>query len=128
MSPDPPSSGPSAPEVPAKRGGSAPAADVRLDGSVAPDVHAVREAWRATVAAPERLHEDNRELFRKVAGVTSPSSIVGSAEGITQFTGLYENGNGKLSDVARKALRAAGPEAFADLSDHRLPAEPLDDE
>jgi hypothetical protein len=85
---------------------------------VAPDVQAVRQAWRATVAAPERIHADNQELFRKVAGVESPSSIVGSAEGITQFTGLYENGNGRLSVVARQALLKEGLVAFDKRSEH----------
>jgi hypothetical protein len=83
------------------------ASEIHLDGSVAPNPEAVEKAWRESVTAPERIREDNLTVFRKVSGLTSPSAIVGSAEGVTQFAGLYENGNGLLSVVARQALQGA---------------------
>jgi hypothetical protein len=69
------------------------------------DFAAIRAAWDTTLAAPRRFEEAARALFREFAGIDAPSSVVRSAEGVTQFGGLYESGNGLLSAVARQALQ-----------------------
>jgi hypothetical protein len=79
--------------------------DVTLDATVSPNQEATRKAWQDTITARERREEAGRELFRRMSGTSTPSSVVRSAEGVTQFNGLYENGNGALSEAARQALK-----------------------
>lgn len=78
---------------------------VHLDASVPPNQELIRKAWKETISAPERIEKASREQFRQMTGVKTPSSVVRSAEGITQFDGLYQNGNGALSAAARIALK-----------------------
>jgi hypothetical protein len=79
--------------------------DVSLDASTPPDQDAIREAWRETIASRRRREETGEKVFQQMTGTTTPSSVVRSAEGVTQFDGLYQNGNGALSIAARQALR-----------------------
>jgi hypothetical protein len=87
-----------------------PEYDHMLDASTPPNQEAIRAAWAATIAEPERLAAVRRQAFIDEHG-RPPDSVVGSAEGYTQFDGFGTDERGLLlKRVARECLtNTTGP-------------------
>ncbi|MFI5271051.1 MAG: hypothetical protein ACHQT9_03345 [Candidatus Saccharimonadales bacterium] len=80
-----------------------------LDATTPPDQVAIRAAWAATIAEPERLQAESLQAYIDEHGRT-PDSVVRSAEGYQQFSfGTDEKGL-FLKRVARECLvNTTGP-------------------
>jgi hypothetical protein len=75
------------------------------DASVVPDFDDIERSWNAFLAEDEAGASGIAPAARAYLGLGTPSSFVGSAEGMAQFEGLRINGNGRLDDVHTALLR-----------------------
>ena len=76
------------------------------DASETPDYDAVEQTWETFLAQDETGAVVIDGEVRATLGLGTPSSVVGSAEGMAQFQGIRINGNGRLDDVHTQLLSA----------------------
>ena len=75
------------------------------DASEVPDYDAIEAQWESALASAS-ASADGFQRARDEAGLSTPSSVVGSAEGTAHFEGLRINGNGVLDEVHTESLRS----------------------
>lgn len=88
------------------------------NASRAPDFDEIERSWTSFVARDDAGTTGIAPAAREHLGLGTPSSFVGSAEGMAQFEGLRINGNGKLDDVHTALLRRKIGEFDGNALDH----------